>query len=375
MLTVEKITDFNVFLGLQVVWNALLAESAGATIALTWEWIASWWEVFGAERELFILVVRDGSEVIAIAPLLKRVVQHYALTYRRLEFLASGEDQADEICSDYLDFILQRGREAEALQAIFNYLQQHRTAWDEVILSNMTEESPSLPLLKKISVSHGLPYTVTPTETAFYLPLPSDWETFLEQRSRQLRQKLRRERRVAAEHGSSFEVIDSSAKFDETFDTLIRLHQARWAERGEPGVFASEKFTRFHRLLTPKLLTQGWLKLYVLNIEEEPVSVLYTFHYQQKAYYYQTSFKPVLHRLFSPGTLNISYGIEDAINSGLTEWDFLKGQDDTYKTRWGAETRSIVRVRLAQSQPKELLYNLATRSRNRLRDIRGSLKP
>src|SRR5947208_10757678 len=139
MITVEKVTSGEGFKRLAAVWNPLLAESASNTLSLTFEWLTVWWEVFGTERELYILVVRDGEELIGIAPLLRREMRHYGvLPYRRLEFLASGEDEADEVCSEYLDFILRRGRAEEALAGIYEFLHAHAAEWDELLLSNMS---------------------------------------------------------------------------------------------------------------------------------------------------------------------------------------------------------------------------------------------
>src|SRR5438034_8066858 len=137
MLSIEKITTRAGFDQLEPVWNPLLAASESSAVTLTWEWLTTWWDVFGDERELYLLVVRDGVEVIGIAPLLRRMVQHYGwLPYRRIEFLASGEAEADEICSDYLDFIFRRGREADALEAILNYLHRPQADWDEMLLTD-----------------------------------------------------------------------------------------------------------------------------------------------------------------------------------------------------------------------------------------------
>jgi len=101
MITVEKVVTREEFKGLAAAWSSLLQESASDTLFLTHEWLNAWWEVFGSERELYILLVRDSEELIGIAPLIRREVRHYGLLpFRRLEFLASGEDEADEICSE-----------------------------------------------------------------------------------------------------------------------------------------------------------------------------------------------------------------------------------------------------------------------------------
>lgn len=371
-LTIEKITDTASLAALEPVWNGLLSRSQSNTIALTWGWLTTWWEVFQEGRELFVLVVRDGAAVVGLAPLLKHNVQQLGLSYRRLEFLASGEEEADEICSEYLDFILLAGQEAEILEEIFNYLNTQETGWDEMALHDLPESSPNLPLLQELCPAQGIQLDTGEREESLYVPFTADWQTLAAGLSRSFRQKINRERRYLLDNGGEFKVIDTLEAFDATFETLIRLHQARWGARGEAGVFSSEKFTRFHRLLAPKLLKQGWLKLFAVQMNGEPISVIYTFVYDYKVYFYQSGFIEVTERTFSPTIINLSYSMEHCMAAGLKEWDFLKGASD-YKARWGSQERYVVQLRLTPPRSKGLLIKTTTKCLESLRHVKRSL--
>jgi CelD/BcsL family acetyltransferase involved in cellulose biosynthesis len=375
MMTVEKISTREGLQQIEPVWNELLNESVANSITLTWEWMTTWWEVFSEGRELFVLVVRDREQVIAIAPLLKRTVQHYGvLSYQRLEFLASGEEEADEICSEYLDFIIKRGREREAIEAVMGYLRECEREWDEVMMTDVSVESESLPHLEKICEASGARLQVARNEMCVYLPLAQDWETFLGMVSREFRTKIRKNRRIAEASGAEVKVIDSEEGFKEGFEMLVRLHQARWQEKGEPGVFSSEKFTRFHKLLAPRLLRKGWAKLLILSVSGEAVAALYNFTYGNKVYFYQAGFSQSDGRIPSPGALLHSYAIEQAISEGCVEYDFLKGEGDSYKVAWGGQRRGIIQVRLAQRQSKEALYSATTKFMAGLRQVNRTVK-
>jgi CelD/BcsL family acetyltransferase involved in cellulose biosynthesis len=335
MIVVEKVSTREGFGRLGDDWNSLLAESAANTLALTWEWLSTWWDVFGEGRELYLLVVRDDEQLIGIAPLSRRAIRHYGvLSYRRLEFLASGEDEADEICSEYLDFILRRGREPEALTSLFDFLREWEADWDELLLTNIRADSKSLALLRDICRTSGLRCGVVRREQSSYLALEGDYELLLATLGRKFQRNLRRERRIAERSGGQLHVIDSADGFEENFETLRRLHQACWTERDQPGVFASALFNRFHREIAPQLLHNGWLKLFIYFLAGEPVSALYSFVYERKLYYYQSGFARRAGPLASPGTLVQACAIEDAFKSGLNEFDFLKGDVEGYKSRW-----------------------------------------
>ena len=374
MISIEKITTREGFERLEPVWNPLLEASASNSITLTWEWLTAWWDVFGQGRRLYILVVREGDEVIGIAPLLKRMVWRFGLIpYRRLEFLASGENEADEICSDYLDFILQRGREAEALEAIFGYLHKHKSDWDEIIVTDMSGESPNLRLLQSMCETGGAKCRIIRDQTCLYAPLPDSWDEFLAGLGSEFRRKIRKDRRILESAGGEVRVIDKLDGFESHFEELIRLHQARWTERGETGVFAGEKFTRFHRLLAHKAIPKGWLKLFLVYEAGEAISASYDFAYNGKMYYYQSGFAAGSGQLSSPGALVRSFAIEKAIEMGLSEYDFLKGEQGSYKSRWRCKTRSILQLRVAKPHSKEALYTAAAGIINRLRYVKRAL--
>jgi len=374
MITIEKVGTREGFERLKPVWNTLLEASSGNTITLTWEWLSTWWDVFGEGRELYILVARENDCVIGIAPLLKRAVQHYGLLpFRRLEFLASGEDEADEICSEYLDFIIERGREAEVLEAVYTFLNDPEEEWDEMLLTDMSGDSASLPLLKSLSEAGGTKHHIIREQTGIYVPLPERWEDFLENVSREFRRKIQRDRRVAKELGAELRVIDSFDSFEENFATLINLHQSRWTGRGLPGVFSSDKFTRFHKQVAPKLLDKGWINLFILSLEGRPISALYDFIYDGKMIYYQSGLDVDCGQLHSPGILIRSFAIERAIRAGLTECDFLKGEVTGYKAGYRGEHRRIVQLRVARARSKEAVYTATARVMDGLRSLKRSL--
>jgi CelD/BcsL family acetyltransferase involved in cellulose biosynthesis len=372
---IEKITTREGFAALEPVWNKLLEQSASNTLTLTYEWMSSWWEVFGEGRELYILLVRDGNELIGIAPMLKRTVQHYGvLPFRRIEFLASGEDEADEICSDYLDFILKRGRETEALELILRYIYEKDTDWDEVLLTDMAGDSVNLPVVKGFCEDSSIKMQQVRDELAIYLPLGKKFDELISEVRPSFRRKIRNNRRAFAACGGEIRLAKGMEQFEESFAALVELHQARWKSRGGEGVFASDKFTRFHRLFALRAIKNSWLRLYVAFKDEQPVAAIYNFVYNNKVHYYQSGFRQENSGIQSPGVLMQAYAIENAIEEGFEEFDFLKGKQGSYKFRWLPQTRSLVQLRLSQARTKEVLYHTTAKVIDGLRNIKKSLK-
>src|SRR5512140_2391332 len=99
-------------------WDQLLASSASDCVFLTWDWLRTWWTHLGARRRLRIVTVRKEGRLIALAPLAVRPGSLRRLfPFPAVEFLGSGT-----VGSDYLDFIVRKGDEADGLSALCSAL-------------------------------------------------------------------------------------------------------------------------------------------------------------------------------------------------------------------------------------------------------------
>ena len=83
-LRVELIEDDAAFLTMGPVWNRLVEEARIDHPFLRHEWVRTWWECFKPEGKLHILVVMEGPEPIAIAPLMFDRGRVYGCAVRRL---------------------------------------------------------------------------------------------------------------------------------------------------------------------------------------------------------------------------------------------------------------------------------------------------
>ncbi|MFF3937842.1 GNAT family N-acetyltransferase [Streptomyces phaeofaciens] len=68
-LTCELVTDERVFEGLAADWGRLYGRCATATPFQSHAWLHSWWLSYGRRGRLRLLLVRDGGDLVAAAPL------------------------------------------------------------------------------------------------------------------------------------------------------------------------------------------------------------------------------------------------------------------------------------------------------------------
>src|SRR5512134_2624933 len=106
MLVPRVIGTLSELEGQSSAWRDLLRESAAPQPTRTPLWLCTWWRVFGEQggRTLKVMTFSEADgTLVALIPVLRRAVWHRRLLpFRRIELLATGEDQSDEILSEYV---------------------------------------------------------------------------------------------------------------------------------------------------------------------------------------------------------------------------------------------------------------------------------
>src|ERR1044071_3551427 len=97
-LRVDVIDTDAGFAALRSEWTQLLGASTVQGPFLSWEWLYAWWTHMRGSRALRLLTVRDGNDLVGIAPFARARAPLPWLS--RLEFLGTGYAG-----SDYLDII------------------------------------------------------------------------------------------------------------------------------------------------------------------------------------------------------------------------------------------------------------------------------
>jgi len=383
MLAHAVITDPDHFDALLPEWEALLERSSSNEASVAPVWQKTWWNVFGPSegRRLRIVTFRDrDGQLVGIAPLLSR--RHWyrpGIPLRRLELLASGEQQADEICSDYNGLIVEKGKEPAVARALVAALSSPALrAWDELVLPAMSADDPLVELLAAELRAGGHAVTIEPRSTSPFIALPCSWEQYLASLSsstRHMVKKTQRDLDAWAGGEVTFARARTNEELEVGFGILTALHGERWGstDAGYGGVFASEKFRAFHLQLMRQLLERGCLELCWLSARGEPIAALYNFVWNNKVYHYQSGRRLDLPKQVRAGIAIHSYAIRSAIEDGRREYDFLPG-DSRYKEQLALGQRQLVELRATHRPLLEVARQLARRSIESARAMQHSLR-
>jgi len=367
MLRVEEIIHISNLQPLAKIWNTLLSQSYSDNIFLAWEWVFNWWKVYGRDKELRILILRDqNDDIIAITPLYiykRKILGGFSINEVRL--IGTGED----VSPDYLDFIIKKDREDEAINVFIKYI-SGKDEWDVLNLTDMLSTSISAEILEKTIPDNGLRIEKRGCATCPYIQLSSSWEEYVESLSKNMRYNVKRRMRNLEKHFKTrFFVWQDTDRLGYAMERLALLHKKRWEERNLRHSFSSKEYNSFHLAVAKDFALRGWLRLSCLELDGEIVGMLYDYQYGNKIYYYQGGFEPSLYK-YSLGLALRAFVIQKAIEDGLKEIDLLKGGYE-HKYNWTEFDRHTINLVIGRDTLGSKLFFFDTFKKPR---IKASIK-
>lgn len=357
-LTIRR-WDKTTFLTGRDEWNRLLGQSSADPLFLSWEWIATWWEVFGVDEDVepaMLGAYTSDGRLLALAPLyVHRTRLRNALPIRRLQFMGNCWRTEGSVRSEYIDLIADRGSEERAFRAIFDYLARE-LEWDEFVACNLLRNSiTSRSLTDYFGRSKRYLLRELERGESSAVLLETDFTSFLASLGPRLRRDMYNQRKRLELHGQVQMVSADEDTLEEFFGTLNSFHERRW---GKP-VFTGKRL-EFHSRLAGRLLEEGRLNFTCLRIGDRPISALYHFRVNGVEYGYQLGFDPEFDRRLSPALLHIGYTIERSYGESLRAYDLLRGtgKKQSYKDRFCVPFKPLHTIQIVRAPVLKWLYRL-----------------
>jgi CelD/BcsL family acetyltransferase involved in cellulose biosynthesis len=262
MTTVEVIEDLAAAEAFAPAWDELAVACSLPMCAPGWT--LAWWRNLAPPRaSLCILAVRDGAELLAIAPWL---VQTGDTGRVDLRFLGAE-------LSDRVDILCLPGREQEVAQALRDTVRRldphpDLIAFEAVPLhSSWTRRLASgwsghLQLQRYRNSTRPAPVVTLPSGS------PEEW---LAARSSNFRSQMGRLRRRLERQGGAVRHVRDPTEVEGALSALLALHASRWEGRGESNLARPA----IAGLLREAAATLGpdRLRLWVAEIDGQPISV------------------------------------------------------------------------------------------------------
>jgi len=322
-LEVEVVGDYASFLDLERTWNRLAEQAALDHPFLEHVWIRTWWECFGRESRMHVMLVRENDELIGIAPLIETRVRMFGVTIRRLGFFYNSHVPRT-------GFLVARGS-PDVHAAIWSHL-LNDSRWDVLQLCQLEEGTEALVAMARLAVASGCRVETWMSAESPYVPIRTSWTEYFGGLSSKHRANLRnRLKRLSARGPVDMEAV-SSAGLEQAIAEGMRLEAAAWKGDAGTAIGCDASLARFYSLLADRCAQRGWLRLRFLKSHAERIAFDYSLAYKDRIFLLKHGYDPHYSQ-FSPSKLLLQFAIEDAFEHRLTEYEIL-GDNTEWKQAW-----------------------------------------
>ena len=321
-------------------WNELLAQSSTHVPFLRCEYIADWWATRGGgewpdDSRLALITAREGGRLIGIAPFF--IADHDEK--RQLLLLGSIE------ISDFLDVICRVEDTDNFVSSLLRFIRDNFAAAGQVAgmdLYNIVEDSPTLQALEKAVEELDLEIRIRKLQHSPYVPLPGNWETYLEGLDKKQRHEIRRKMRRACEGETRacLYFTEDAGKLEDDMDDFLDL----MAQDEAKADFLSPMMREQMKSVMRCAFRENCLQLAFLEIGGQKTAAYLSFDFLNRIWVYNSGLDR-RYMEYSPGWVLLGHLLQWANEHGREEFDFMRG-DEAYKYKFGAVDRHIKRATL-----------------------------
>lgn len=328
-LTITRIEQRAQLAELEAEWDKLLDRTDVASPFLTPGWQLAWLDTYGARHRPFVLAVRRAGELVGFWLLALR----RRGPFRVLEPVGAGR-------SDWLDVPVLTDQREAVLSALLQYFVEHRSAWDLIEIRDILADSPTIPALEMLAHDGPLRLRRCPRTVSPYLAIQGSWESYLASRSSNFRSSIRRRLRSTGDARAGLVVtLLAPPETAGIVEVLADVERRSWKAQEGNRKITTTTGKEFYRRYFAAFAAQGLLRIWTATLHGTTVAYLVLFAHKGKCYYYNGAYAEDAANL-SPGIVLHAAAVEDAFRKGLSEYDFLSG-DEPFKDRWSTGRREI----------------------------------
>jgi CelD/BcsL family acetyltransferase involved in cellulose biosynthesis len=336
----KRYDTFDALASYKQEWDQLLQKSASFVPFLTYDYMEAWWRTRGGgewppDSPLILIAAFEDEHLVGIAPLFHA---ENVLGDPVLMFVGAIE------VSDFLDFIVEPETLPRFISGLIDFLLSEKDLpeWELLDLYNLLEDSPTLNVLQAEANERGWVYEQVSLQPSPYIPLPDDFNDYMEGIDGKQRREIRRKLRNLE---SSF--MDGALVFTDDPDRLyddVDAFLTMMAQDPNKRDFLTDAMRQHLHNIAQVAFENGWLQLAFFTIDGERAAGNMSFNFNKRLWLYNSGWEWE-YREFSPGWLLLTYLIEWATENGIQEFDFMRGDED-YKYKFGGVDRHVYRATL-----------------------------
>jgi len=317
-------------------WSALLQANSSASAFSLRAFHQAWWSAHGGGAEDVSIAVRSASsgELLGYLPLMRRpdgviysgATLHIDYATVLLAPLTSAQSQEPDPVADAL---------ATALLALNSPINMMRIRPADAAHVRMVAAIQRAASVASRAATYAIEEPAPYIDLQGIRTLDEHLERLDKKQRHEIRRKVRRGEAAGVQISASEDVLADLPEF-------VRLHRARWGERGlfteTPKGAEEEAFLRELFATAPS----GTISMLLARSDEFGTFAAGLFLRDAGAIRYWNAGGDAAARALSPGVLLFVHGLQMAINEGRGQLDFLRG-NEPYKYECGAVDAQVMK--------------------------------
>ncbi len=290
MQTVRELNNVAELAALAPTWNELLRQTPGASFFQSADWLAAYWQHFGARQRLRVLVVYEDDRITGIVPLVVRSSR------RRL----GGVRVLTYPLDDWASYYGPIGADpAAALTCALRHVRRTPRDWQILELPWVDALGSDAGSTPAALAAAGFDSEVETRHTSALIDLAAcgSWDNYWATRQSRWRNNVRRSEKKLAGRGRITHVryrpaagAAADPRWD-LYDACEAIAQASWQAGSHTGTTLTHDSVRaFLRDCHGVAADRGALDLNLLYVDERPVAFNYAYHYRGYVFGLRTGF-------------------------------------------------------------------------------------
>lgn len=341
----ELVASVDALEALRAPWRELLPLYPARQLFLTPAWVCAWWRAFGGDFALRTLALRDDGRLVALGVFMLR-----SLRLRGLPIRVFGTLDNEHVSRS--DLIVAPGYEASAAQGLAEFLADSAADWDVCWLQQLPADAawlqPFLDAARELGLRASAPRDGL---GKCRMPLPADWQTFLEARGGHFRRnvgklfrRVERAGRIAWRHSLNPMPADSD------FAAFAAVEAQSWKDRDEAGARLGRRGWAFQQEFATAYDEGVSCESWIVDFDGRPAAIVHSVGYERVSYCFQTLFDQRV-RDIHLGRAAVTRHFQHVFDCGRYDVLDLNGNSAFCRSWCGTEQR-FVSVELHNRRPR-----------------------
>ncbi len=282
MAEVIEVNDIESLAAYKLAWDSLFPETPRASFFHTYDWFVNWYNHFGKDARLRVLIIRAASKTIGIVPLVVRIERHRLGSERVLTFPLD-------------DWGMWYGSIGKHVAATWSVAAKHiatsRRDWDSVRLRWL--DGGGVSRCQSALRTAGLTSRRAEHQQSSLIDMATTWEDYLSNLDRKVRHEVRRTLRRFDEN-RSIEFArhrpepardgDGDPRWD-LFDACHDVADQSWQSHATDGnTLCHPAFRDFYRDAHATAARLGMVDINVLSSGGRPIAFCYNYQYRGRVF-------------------------------------------------------------------------------------------